>query len=187
MQRPLQVAFHNLPHSEALEARIAAQAAILESCYDRIQGCRVVLDQPHRHHKDGNAYQVRIDLTVPGGELVVKRDSSPDRGTDDLDALVLDAFEDLRRQLDDHVRRLRGHVKTHEPAPRARVQKLFPEQGYGFLETADGREIYFHRNSVTNGDFAHLAVGAEVAFVEESGDRGPQASTVRAVGRHNRH
>ena len=97
------------------------------------------------------------------------------------------AFDAIRRRLEAHVRRMRNEVKSHETPPLARVARLFAEEGYGFLETADGREVYFHRNAVLNGDFAHLQVGTEVSFVEESGDRGPQASTLRLTGRHNHH
>ena len=65
------------------------------------------------------------------------------------------------------------------------MARLFPEDGYGFLRTLDDREIFFHRNSVVNGEFKRLAVGTEVSFVEELGEKGPQASTVKLVGRHN--
>jgi cold shock CspA family protein len=74
-------------------------------------------------------------------------------------------------------------TKAHEPTPLARVAKLFPAEAYGFLQTVDGRELYFHRNSVLQPGFDHLAVGTEVYFSEESGEKGPQASTVRMAGR----
>ena len=83
-----------------------------------------------------------------------------------------------RRRLEDYARRQRGAVKSHEETHRARVSRLFPEAGYGFLETPDGREIYFHRHSVLHPGFDRLAVGTEVRFVEEAGEKGPQASTV---------
>ncbi len=187
MELPLQIAFHNTPASPVIEDKIRELADSLDANYDRIVSCRVVVDVPHRHHKEGNLYQVRIDLKVPGGELVVKRDPSDHLEYRDLDAMIHDAFDDARRQLDDHIHCLRGHVKTHEPGSRALVRKVFPDRGFGFLETADGREVYFHEHSVLNNGFAHLEAGAEVMFTEELGEKGPQASTVRPVGRHNHH
>jgi cold shock CspA family protein len=59
-----------------------------------------------------------------------------------------------------------------------------PEWGYGFLETPDGRELYFHEHSVLDGGFPELEVGSEVRFIEEPGEKGPQATTVTPVGRH---
>jgi cold shock CspA family protein len=78
-----------------------------------------------------------------------------------------------------------GQVKTHEEAPRGRVTRLFPEEGYGFLEAADGREIYFHRNALVNGDFDRLSVGRDVRYFEREGEKGPQASTVHLAARVN--
>jgi len=60
------------------------------------------------------------------------------------------------------------------------VTKLFVDRGYGFIEDEEGREIYFHRNSVLGIAFEKLHVGAKVRFAEEDGDKGPQASTVHA-------
>ena len=74
MDTPLQISFHNLPHSQVIETAIREAAARLEASYERIVSCRVIVDQPHKHHKEGNPYQVRIDLKVPGAELVVKRE-----------------------------------------------------------------------------------------------------------------
>jgi cold shock CspA family protein len=166
-------------------------------------GCRVVVELSSRHHKRGNLYHVRIDLTVPGGELVVKRQPSlhssiqqtqeprvvkhlelkaPHR---ELRQAIDDAFKTMGRRLQDYAHRQRQDVKTHESTPEAQVSKLFPADGYGFLETPGGREVYFHENSVLREGFPRLKIGAAVNFVEESGEKGPQASTVKVA--HPRH
>jgi cold shock CspA family protein len=72
-------------------------------------------------------------------------------------------------------------TKTHELTPVARVVRLFPEAGYGFIKTPEGRELYFHRNSVISPGFNHLEVGTEVRFDEEMGEKGPQATTVKVI------
>lgn len=185
MNTPLQIAFHNMPPNDDIESTIRTNADWLEHFCDRIVSCHVVVDRPHLRHKEGNLHQVRIDVKVPGAELVVKRGPSQHLEHKDIDVTIREAFDELRRQLEDYIRSLRGHVKAHDPAPVARVNKLFAEAGYGFLETPDGREIYFHRNSVLHGEFDKLAIGTEVRFTEELGDKGPQASTVKPSGRHN--
>ena len=111
-------------------------------------------------------------------ELVVNRQAD-----EDLPVAIRDAFDAMRRRLEDYARHQRGAVKSREATPQARVSKLFHEEGYGFLETPDGREIYFHGNSVLPPGFDHLAVGTEVRFAEEQGAEGPQASTVTIVGK----
>ena len=183
MNIPLQVTFHNTPHSDVIEAAIHDEAAQLEQFFGNIMSCRVVIDVPHRHHKEGNLYNVRIDLKVPGKELAVSREAAEQTDMRHLRLAIREAFDEARRQLEDHARQIRGQVKAHEPVPRARVARLFPEDGYGFLATPDDREIYFHQNSVLNGGFKRLHVGSEVRFVEEVGEQGPQASTVEPIGR----
>ena len=185
MKTPLQIAFHNLPHSKFIESAIQEAADRLEDTHDRITSCRVIVDQPHRHHKEGNLFQVRIDLKMAGAELVVKREYSGSFAYGDLTLVIQQAFDEMQAQIEEFVNRRRGLVKTHEERPHARVTRLFNEAGYGFLATFDGREIFFHRNSVLNAGFGSLNVGTEVSFVEELGEKGPQASTVKIVGRHN--
>ena len=172
-----------MPPSEAIEAHIREKAAKLDVFSDRIMSCRVVVEAPHRRHHKGKLYHVRIDMTVPGGELVVNREPSKRAAHKDVYVAIRDAFGGARRKLQDYVRRQRGQVKLHEAAPLARVCRLFLKDGFGFLETADEREIYFHKNSVLGGGFAHLEVGSEVYFAEEKGEKGPQASTVKLVGK----
>jgi cold shock CspA family protein len=184
MRLPLQIAFHNLDPSAEVEAKIRAEAERLDDYCDRIMSGRIVVDVPHRHHKEGSFYQVRIDLKLPGAEIAVGREPAEHAEYRDLDLAIRDAFDEARRQLEDRLRIERGQVKAHEPLPHARVARLMPEGGYGFLETPDGREIYFHEHSVLDGGFPRLEVGTEVRFVEEPGEKGPQASAVTLVGRH---
>jgi len=174
-----------MPHSDLVESAIRDAVTRLEALYDRITSCRVVVDQPHRHHRQGNPTQVRIDLKLPGSELVIKRKSSDILAPGDLLGVIHEAFEDLHRQLDQFVNRRRRFVKNHDAPPHAKVVRVFPMDGYGFLETLDGRELFFHRNSVLDQGFDRLQIGAEVTFAEELGDERPQASTVKPVGRHN--
>lgn len=169
----IQVTARNFELSDAIEGEIRRHAEKLEQFYTGITRCRVVVEVPHRHRKEGKLYDVRVDLHVPGREIVIKREPN-----EDIYVAVRDAFAAASRQLEDAARRERGDVKRHEPPAMARVTTLFPEKGYGFLTTPDGREVYFHENSVINDGFRRLSVGAEVRFVEEMGDKGPQASTV---------
>ncbi len=184
MQLPLQVSFRHMEHSDALEALVREKAARLDTFAGHIMSCRVVVEPAGQHHQHGNLYEVRIDLTVPGEEIAVTREPSEHAEYRDIRVALRDAFDSARRKLEDYVRRRRGAVKALEAAPHARVSQLFPAEGYGFLRTADGREVYFHRHSVLHEAFDRLQVGAEVAFVEEEGQKGPQASTVRPVGAH---
>jgi ribosomal subunit interface protein len=167
--------------SAAVEAKIRERAAKLDRFYDRIMGCRVVVEAPHRRHHQGKLFHVRVDLTVPGGELAVSREPAGHRAYEDVYVAIRDAFDAVQRQLEDYARRQRGALKTHEALPRARVSRLFPDEGYGFIETPDGAEVYFHKNSVLDDAFGRLTVGTEVQFVEQEGEKGPQASTVRVV------
>jgi cold shock CspA family protein len=96
---------------------------------------------------------------------------------------VRKAFEAARRQLQDYRRRQRGIGKIHEAVPLGRVARLLPDGSGGFIEAPDGHEVYFHPNSVLNAGFGRLDIGSQVAFIEEKGDRGPQASTVKVVAR----
>jgi cold shock CspA family protein len=197
--------------SEVIEAHIRDAALKLESFYGEIMGCRVLVEAPHQHHRKGKQYHVRLTLTVPGGELVIKRapkliidtplryQKVPDdlelqesrelskyAAHEDIQVAVRDAFDAARRKLQDYARRRRGVLKFHEGQPHARVSKLFPNEGFGFLETADGREIYFHENSVLESKFGGLQIGTEVHFAEEIGEKGPQATTVALVRHHHR-
>lgn len=179
MELAVQISFRGLPSTDAIEAKVRAHAARLERYYDHITGCRVMIESPHRRHHQGKLYHVRIDLTVPGKELVVSREPAEHHAHEDVYVAIRDAFDAARRRLEDHARRQRGAVKVHEPRPLAEVSRLFPWEGYGFIQTPDGREVYFHRNSVRDDAFAVLEIGSRVEFVEEPGEQGPQASTVR--------
>jgi ribosomal subunit interface protein len=187
MQIPVQLSFRGIAHSDAVEASIRERAGNLEQFYDRITSCRVVVEKPHAHHRKGSLYHVRIDLTVPGREIVVGRDPAAHHAHEDVYVAIRDAFDAARRQLEDHVRKDRGDVKSHEAARHGRVSKLFARSGYGIIETSDGREIYFHRNSVVDDAFDHLETGHEVRFVAAEGEseKGPQATTVHLVGKHH--
>ena len=180
--KPVQVTFRNLPVSPAIEDACLAQVAKLERYYNRITRCQVTVAESHRHHRKGNLYEIRIVLHVPGDELVVSRSPAAHQAAEDIYVVIRESFDRARRVLKDYVRRRRGQLKAHEEAPLGCVVRLIPEEGFGFLETADGREVYFHRNSVLCEGFDKLVVGSSVRFVEEAGEMGPQAASLMLAG-----
>ncbi len=136
---------------------------------------------PHRR-----AYEISIRLSLPEGRQVnIGRTPQNDERYSKIEFALNDAFKRARRQLQDQVRELQGQVKQHDGPPIGTVSELDPLGEFGLIETGDGREIYFHRNSVLNGEFAKLSVGSRVTFAEEVGDKGPQASTVKLMGKHS--
>jgi ribosomal subunit interface protein len=114
MDVPLQVTFRGFPHSHAVDADIRDHIAKLEEFYDRIISCRVVVQTEHHSHHQGNLFRVSIDLSVPGRELAVSRDQHDRQEHEDVYVAIRDAFDAMRRQLEDFSRRQRGDVKRHE-------------------------------------------------------------------------
>jgi ribosomal subunit interface protein len=116
MQIPLQISFRNMDPSPAVEERIRKKAAKLERFNDRIIGCSVVVEAPHRHHHKGKLYSVRVDVSVPGKEVVVDRAKPVDHAHEDIYVAIRDAFNAAVRRLEDQARKMRGNVKSH-PTP----------------------------------------------------------------------
>ena len=185
MRQPLQINFRDIPQSDAIEATVREKADKLDKFYDQIMTCRVMIEAPHGHHHKGKLYHIRIDLTVPNGEIVINRDPGDHHAHEDVYVAIRDAFDAARRKLQDYARKQRGDVKSHEAPPHGIISELVPVEDFGRIQTLDGREIYFHRNSLVDGDFDALKIGDKVRFVEEAGERGPQASTVHLTGKHN--
>lgn len=185
MQQPLQITFRHMETSAGLEAKIRERVAELERFYDRITTCHVVVEAVQHSHHQGNLYRVGVELMVPGAELVANRAPGGHQAHEDAYVAVRDAFDAIRRQLEDHARRQRGDVKSHEVPPHGTVRQVLPAENYGMIEAADGRTIYFHRHSLLNATLEELRVGDEVRFAEERGEQGPQASSVTLVGKHH--
>lgn len=110
MQIPLQITIRDIEHSDALETHIREKVKKLEEFFQHIMSCRVVVGMPHKHHHQGKHFNVRIDIGVPGSEIVINHDHS-----EDVYVALRDAFDAAKRQLEDYARKIRGNVKTHEP------------------------------------------------------------------------
>jgi ribosome-associated translation inhibitor RaiA len=150
MKRPLKITFRNMPPSKAIEDNIREKAAKLDSFHDEIMSCRVTVEAPHRHHHKGKAYVVRIDMTVPGGELVINREPkrlvaaraghgeelekklaenhepTTHAAHEDVYVAIRDAFNAAARKLQDHARRRRGEIRPTNPSQRARCENFSP-------------------------------------------------------------
>ena len=186
MQTPVEIAFRHCEPSEEIRAEIAAQMERLEQFSPRIASCRVVVSGPKTRHKRGTLFHIQLRVAMPERKDVIVDQRQGDAGErEHALAAIREAFAAAARQIEDVARDMRGQVKTHVAESRGRVASILAGDDCGFIETADGREIYFHRNAVLNGGFARLSVGSEVRFVEEDGEKGAQASTVRLVGKHH--
>jgi cold shock CspA family protein/ribosome-associated translation inhibitor RaiA len=185
MQTPVEIDFQGMTSRPDLQDAIGEHVNKLETRYGRMTACRVVLKGPGGHHRTGGLYEVNIRLALPNGrEVDVGRTAKADERHSDVVFAINDAFKRARRRLQDHVRRMQGQTKEHEAQPIGTVVRLNPSGDFGFLEAADGHEVYFHRNSVLDDAFGRLDVGSRVFFAEEMGEKGPQASTVKPVGKH---
>lgn len=187
METQVNITFRNASPDPNIESVVQREAAKLERYGRKLVSCRMTIEQPQRHQRDGNRFRVR--LTIGAGlqePIVVTREPGDSDMHESLQTIVLGAFRAARRQLQSKSDRRRGETKRPQE-PRALVVRLYPgpagKGGYGFLMTPDGRELYFHRNSVLHEDFERLAVGTEVRFEEEEGEEGPQASTVQVVNK----
>jgi cold shock CspA family protein/ribosome-associated translation inhibitor RaiA len=183
MDRPLEIAFHNMDSSDWLEAEIRDRVAKLEKRYHRLIGCRVSVEKLHNSRRTGNVFDVHIVMSVPGRDLAVSRE--PHRAHEryvnpDVRTSLRDAFAAAERQLDSFTEARRED--TTAPTAHAmtgQVTLIEPGTDHGFILTNTGTQLYFHRDSVTDASFEALKVGDFVHYVEEAGDAGPTATKIR--------
>jgi ribosome-associated translation inhibitor RaiA len=188
MQVPLELAFHNIESSEWAEREIRARVDELEKIYDRLNSCRVRVDQRADNSNGTIPPVVHIELGIPGGkELVVSHEPEHLQRKfqrPDLHNAIHEAFRIAERQLRDlkEQRERRTKQPQHDSENQAlgQVAELTPGDDHGFLMTVEGGLLYFHRNAVLSGDFDSLNRGDEVLYVDDVGDTGPIATKVRA-------
>lgn len=187
MTIPIKITFRNLDPSPALETRIREHAEKLEHFDPRIHWCNVAVEAVDKHKHKGRLYRISLNLGLPGKTIQINRRDRNKAAHEDIYVAIRDSFSAAVRQVEDYARIRRSEVKTHEAPPHGKVVRLFAEEGYGFIETSSGKEVYFHRNSVVNDAFDSLAVDSEVRLEVAYGEseKGPQATTVKPVGKHH--
>jgi cold shock CspA family protein len=175
------IVFEGIEPLDRIRDQVRAELDKLER-FGRIISCRVVVAKPQNRHRHGDLFHVAVHLTLPEGrEVHADRNPSKDHSHEDFNVALRDAFTAARRQLQSAARKMRGDVKHHEEAPQGTVKAIFEDEDHGFIGTLDGREVYFHRHAVANGDFDRLHVGDRVRFSESNGEQGPQASFVQPL------
>jgi cold shock CspA family protein/ribosome-associated translation inhibitor RaiA len=191
MQTPIEIAFQHCKPSEEIRAEVAKQAKRLDKFSDRITSCHVVIAGPQTRHHQGDVFKIDVRIAMPEHrDVVVTRTHGDAPEREHPLVAVREAFDAAARQIEDYARDARGQVKDrqvkdHQAESHGRVTKFLAGEDCGFIETEDGREVYFHRNAVLGGAFDRLTIGSEVRFVEEKGVKGAQASAVRLVGKHH--
>jgi ribosomal subunit interface protein len=178
---PVQITIRNISSSSALDTNIRKRVNKLSRFCSRINSCRVVMEVPQKHKHQGKLYNVRIDLTVPGKELVVTH-----KCDEDAYVAIRDAFNALERQLEEHSRKRHGYVKTHCDVMHGHVTKIISEEGYGFIQGIDGSEYYFSIANVAYPKFDKLARGDAVEYIADTASDGRQARRV-SKARSNHH
>lgn len=180
MQQPLEITFRGMEPSGFIERRIRSKMAELERYYQGIISCRATVEPGHQRRRKGNLYSVRLDILVPDKEIVAGRERRFDHSHEDVYVAIRDTFNAAARQLEDYARRRRRRERRQEVPDQGRVLRIYPAEGYGFLELADGTEVYFHQNSVAHGAFGTLDVGdnVRVMVTPGEGEMGPQAHAV---------
>ena len=182
MKVPFQLVFRNMRPSQYIRKNVVEKIHWLETFSQQIMSCRVSIEKPHKHHRKGNLYHVRIDIRLPGDQLLVSRTPDQHHAFKDVYVCIHDAFDRARRELEEYERKRRREVKQLISPSHAFIVALFQEEEqYGFIQAEGGREIYFNPNSLLNTRFESLKIGMKVRYHEEMGEKGLQASSVEVL------
>ena len=181
MQIAPEIIFHDVDRSEWVENYIVERLGRLEKFAEGITRCHVTLAQEGASHSKGNRYSVMVEVRLPPNQdLAAKKQKVVRDMNTQLPALINQAFGAIESQVKKAAQLRRAEMKTHDSEPRGLVASLSPD-GFGFIRSFDNQDVYFHRNSVLHGDFDRLAVGTEVRFSPEEGEKGLQASSVQVI------
>jgi ribosomal subunit interface protein len=178
MKQPLQITFHGMEASQAVEEAVRTKAAHLERFASDIMGCRAVVDWLQKHQHRGRPFGVRIGLALPGHELVVDRVAN-----EDIYVALRAAFDNMKRQLEDVVRLRRGNEKQHPRYLHGEVVRLNAPEGFGFIHTRDGDAYCLGSDNLASGRTDQLEEGTAMQFITDPAAQRPQARRV-SLGKH---
>lgn len=183
MQTGLEIAFHNMDPSPAIEARVRQRVDKLERYYGRLTSFRAVIDAPHRHQRKGKHYEVRLEAHVPTAVFTIDREPGDDYAHADVHLAIRDAFDAMERKIKAWTETRGGRPEAHAEPLQGRISELRPDRDFGQIALTDGRLIYFHRNAVIDGRLEDLAPGdtVELAIDQDDSPHGPHASMVRPI------
>jgi cold shock CspA family protein/ribosome-associated translation inhibitor RaiA len=188
MEVPPEITFRGLDKTDEIEAHIRGRADKLDDIHPGIISCRVAVEKDQEHQRSGSPFRVRVVVRIPPGkELVVRRETGKGEIGERLQAVITEVFDAVQRQLVKTKDKLQGKVKSSpEQEVNGHVVRLFRGEGYGFIRSVDGQEVYFHRNAVLHDGFERIEIGTGVRFVAAQGEEGPQASTVQIADKPGR-
>lgn len=169
----LQITLRDIPASPVLDALIRKKYDKLTMYYKPITSCHVVVEHTQKHKHQGKIYHVRIDVIVPGKQLVVTQ-----KNHENIYIALRESFNAVMRQLEEHARKRHGRVKTHNHIMHGYVARLIESDGYGFIEGIDGNEYYFSITNVSHPTFDQLMIGDEVKYTPEPTKDGRHAQHV---------
>ena len=176
------ITYRNAEHSPAVDELIRRRAQELGRFHDRIVGCDVVVEAPQKRRASGRIYHVRVTVRVPGPDVSVAGQASKGAAQQNLKLALNKAFTAAEHQLKESKRMMAGQeVKHHPPLRHGEITLLEPELGYGCLKADDGREVYFQRDSLVEGDWSTLAIGRRLRFREMDGEKGLFAVNVSVM------
>jgi len=173
MQSPVEITFRDIESTEAIESRIKDKVSKCEQHCPRIVSCHVVIEQVKKHQGQGKLYACHITVNVPGDVFVINKHRDPD-----VYVVIRDSFQSMLRLLDGYHQKTGGEEKLHPVEMGGVIDRLYGEDGYGFIKDSSGQEFYFHGNNLHNFDFPSLQECMRVNFIEAMGDEGPQAHRV---------
>lgn len=175
MQVPFQLTVRNMKRTESIESHIQEKISQLEKMCDRIISCQIVLELGSQNKHQGNLYNARIHVTLPKKDLVANHNCE-----ENLWKAIKLAFDDMARQIEETMHRVKGDTKHHPDIIHGEIVRLYKQKEFGFIKSDGGDEYYFNADSVVHPNFIHLKEGLEVHFIEGLGDEGLQAHRVSA-------
>lgn len=189
MEIPLEIAFKGIDSSDPVQDRIRQEASQLNRYRGRVTSIRVTIEKPHHEHHRKAPFDVRIHLGLRGPQAVdVSHEPGNFQNHQDPLIAIRDAFAAALKQLEHILQKQTQKMRwLRDVSPFGRVTKLFPEDGYGFIEIEDGTEVYFSRRGVLKPGYDWLTIGTEVRFNVRMSEFGPYASSILAVGEQQLH
>jgi cold shock CspA family protein/ribosome-associated translation inhibitor RaiA len=183
METEPRISFRNLEPLESVREHVIKRIRQLEEVHPRIVGCDVVIEAPQRKKVTGQEFEVHVTVQVPGENINVSRSVGRSFAAEDVNIAIHQAFDAARKRLKTRKKKMgKVEVKEHPPVLHGKVNRLFPGEGYGFIQADDGKDVFFERDSLTAENWNNVQIGSVVRFREESGDKGPFATSVTIDG-----